>query len=82
MATKDNDQKEGGGGDAPAKAPRAPREKKEGQVFALELFKQLEPYTALVQYNTGQFTAPVAYRNSLTGVPAALLLVAWNIEKK
>ena len=33
------------------------REKKEGQVFSLELFKGLEPYTALVQYNTGQFTA-------------------------
>ncbi|MCK6449344.1 MAG: ABC transporter substrate-binding protein [Alphaproteobacteria bacterium] len=31
--------------------------------------------------NTGQFTAPVAYRNNLKGVPNALLLVAWNIEK-
>jgi peptide/nickel transport system substrate-binding protein len=31
--------------------------------------------------NTGQFLAPVAYRNTLKGVPDALLLVAWNIEK-
>ena len=43
--------------DIAAAVAKLKREKKEGQVFALELFKQLEPYTALVQYNTGQFTA-------------------------
>ena len=32
--------------------------------------------------NTGQFVTPVAWRNSLTGVPDALLFVPWNIEKK
>jgi peptide/nickel transport system substrate-binding protein len=40
-------------------------------------FYEFFPYV-----NTGQFTAPVAWRNSLSGVPDALLFVAWNIEKK
>jgi peptide/nickel transport system substrate-binding protein len=31
--------------------------------------------------NTGQFVTPVAWRNTLQGVPNALLFVAWNIEK-
>ncbi len=31
--------------------------------------------------NTGQFVTPVAWRKNLKGVPSALLLVAWNIEK-
>ena len=38
-------------------------------------------YEFLPYINTGQFLAPVAYRNTLKGVPDALLLVAWNIEK-
>ncbi|MBM3596729.1 MAG: ABC transporter substrate-binding protein [Alphaproteobacteria bacterium] len=38
-------------------------------------------YETIPYVNTGQFTAPVAYRNTLKGVPDALLLVAWNIEK-
>lgn len=40
-------------------------------------FYEFFPYV-----NTGQFTAPVAWRNTLVGVPDALLFVAWNIEKK
>ena len=32
--------------------------------------------------NTGQFTAPVAWRKNLVGVPEALLFVAWNVEKR
>ena len=39
-------------------------------------------YEFLPYVNTGQFTAPVAWRTSLTGVPDSLLFVAWNIEKK
>jgi peptide/nickel transport system substrate-binding protein len=31
--------------------------------------------------NTGQFVTPVAWRSNITGVPQALLFVAWNVEK-
>jgi peptide/nickel transport system substrate-binding protein len=39
-------------------------------------------YETFLYVNTGQFTAPVAWRKNLVGVPEALLFVAWNIEKK
>ena len=39
-------------------------------------------YEFLPYANTGQFFAPVAWRNTLAGVPNALLLEFWNIEKK
>jgi peptide/nickel transport system substrate-binding protein len=39
-------------------------------------------YEHMHYINTGQFVTPVAWRNTLTGVPDALLFVAWNIEKK
>jgi peptide/nickel transport system substrate-binding protein len=39
-------------------------------------------YEFLPYANTGQFFAPVAWRNTLVGVPNALLLEFWNIEKK
>ena len=38
-------------------------------------------YEVIPYLNTGQFVTPVAWRSSLQGVPEALLLVAWNIEK-
>lgn len=38
-------------------------------------------YEFIPYINTGQFVTPVAWRNSLKGVPNALLFVAWNIEK-
>jgi peptide/nickel transport system substrate-binding protein len=39
-------------------------------------------YETLPFLITGQFQSPVAYRKTLTGVPDALLLVMWNVEKK
>ena len=39
-------------------------------------------YEFLPFMNTGQFFAPVAWRNNLVGVPNALLFEFWNIEKK
>ena len=39
-------------------------------------------YEHIHYINTGQFVTPVAWRNNLKGVPNALLLVAWNIEKQ
>jgi peptide/nickel transport system substrate-binding protein len=39
-------------------------------------------YEFLPFADTGQFFAPVAWRNNLVGVPNALLLEFWNIEKK
>jgi peptide/nickel transport system substrate-binding protein len=39
-------------------------------------------YEFIPYINTGQFVTPVAWRRSLTGVPNALLFVAWNIEKQ
>jgi len=39
-------------------------------------------YETLPFLITGQFQSPVAYRKNLTGVPDALLLVMWNVEKK
>ena len=38
-------------------------------------------YEFIPYINTGQFVTPVAWRNTLKGVPNALLFVAWNIEK-
>jgi peptide/nickel transport system substrate-binding protein len=38
-------------------------------------------YDFIPYINTGQFVTPVAWRTTLKGVPNALLLVAWNIEK-
>lgn len=39
-------------------------------------------YEFIPYLNTGQFVTPVAWRNTLKGVPNALLFVAWNIEKE
>lgn len=38
-------------------------------------------YEFIPYINTGQFVTPVAWRNTLKGIPNALLFVAWNIEK-
>lgn len=38
-------------------------------------------YETIPYINTGQFVTPVAWRNTLKGVPEALLFVPWNIEK-
>lgn len=38
-------------------------------------------YEVIPYLNTGQFVTPVAWRTTLTGVPNALLFVAWNVEK-
>ncbi len=38
-------------------------------------------YEFIPYINTGQFVTPVAWRKTLSGVPNALLFVAWNIEK-
>lgn len=38
-------------------------------------------YEFMPYLNTGQFVTPVAWRNTIKGVPNALLFVAWNIEK-
>ncbi len=39
-------------------------------------------YETLPFLITGQFQSPVAYRKTLTGIPDALILVMWNVEKK
>jgi peptide/nickel transport system substrate-binding protein len=38
-------------------------------------------YEVIPYINTGQFVTPVAWRNEISGVPNALLFVAWNIKK-
>ena len=57
-------------------APTPEAQKKVAEAIQ-KRFYEFFPYV-----NTGQFTAPVAWRNTLVGVPNALLFVAWNIEKK
>jgi peptide/nickel transport system substrate-binding protein len=39
-------------------------------------FYEVVPYLPI-----GQFLAPIAYRNNLTGVLDTVRLVLWNIEK-
>lgn len=52
----------------------------EEQMAAIEglqkRFYEFFPYI-----NTGQFVTPVAWRNTVTDVPNALLFVAWNLKK-
>jgi len=57
-------------------APNAEAQKK----IAEDLQKRY--YEVIPYVNTGQFTAPVAWRTNLANVPDALLFVAWGIEKK
>lgn len=45
------------GKDVAAAVEKLKRAKKDGQVFDLELFKGMEPYIGLVQYNTGTYLA-------------------------
>ena len=53
---------------------------KEEQMATIDAL-QKRYYEFIPYLNTGQFVTPVAWRKSLKGVPNALLLVAWNIEK-
>jgi peptide/nickel transport system substrate-binding protein len=53
---------------------------KEEQMAAIDAL-QKRYYEFFPYINTGQFVTPVAWRNTLKGVPNALLFVAWNIEK-
>jgi peptide/nickel transport system substrate-binding protein len=53
---------------------------REEQMAAIEAL-QKRFYEYFHYINTGQFVTPVAWRNTLKGVPNALLFVAWNIEK-
>src|SRR5204863_8566678 len=39
-------------------------------------------YEQVPYLSTGRFRRPVAWRNTVTGVPETLQLVLWNIEKK
>ena len=53
---------------------------KEDQAAVIDAL-QKRFYEFIPYLNTGQFVTPVAWRNNLSGVPNALLFVAWNIEK-
>ncbi len=39
-------------------------------------------YEQVPYLSTGQFRRPVAWRNTVTGVPETLQLLVWNVEKK
>lgn len=58
--------------------------KAEGKEAQMKVIDALQKrfYEFMPYINTGQFVTPVAWRNTLKGVPNALLFVAWNIEKK
>ncbi|MBI1775199.1 MAG: ABC transporter substrate-binding protein [Proteobacteria bacterium] len=43
---------------------------------------QVRYYEIMPFVITGQFQSPVAYRKNLVGIPDALLLELWNVEKK
>jgi peptide/nickel transport system substrate-binding protein len=53
---------------------------KEEQMVAIDGL-QKRFYEFIPYLNTGQFVTPVAWRKTLSGIPNALLFVAWNIEK-
>ena len=53
---------------------------KEDQMNVIDAL-QKRYYEVIPYLNTGQFVTPVAWRNTLEGVPNALLFSAWNIEK-